>query len=232
MTSSASAYAIIVAGGSGSRMGSAVPKQFLDLCGKPVLYWSMRAFLNAIPEIGIILVLPEAHLAEAESLCKLFAADSSITAVVGGDTRFASVAAGLAKVPPDAVVFVHDGARPLLSAPLIRRCYNNARQHGNAVPVIPVADSIRQISGDNSRAIMRENLRCVQTPQTFYARFLQEAFRQPFNPNFTDEASVMEWAGRRIHLVDGERSNLKITTSEDLIIAEALMKARETAVDL
>lgn len=223
MPSSAAAYAIIVAGGSGSRVGNARPKQFLDLSGKPVLYWSMHAFLAEIPDIHIILVLPQEHLHEVDKLRSEFPATSQITAVAGGSTRFASVAAGLERVPPDAVVFVHDGARPLLSGPLIRRCFNCARQNGNAVPVVAVADSIRQVNGDNSRAITRENLRGVQTPQTFYARSLQEAFRQPFNPNFTDEASVMEWAGRRVHLVDGERINLKITTAEDLVIAEALM---------
>jgi 2-C-methyl-D-erythritol 4-phosphate cytidylyltransferase len=224
MPGSSAAYAIIVAGGSGTRMGAAMPKQFLELCGKPVLYWSIRAFLNAIPDVHIVLVLPEQHLGELERFRAFFPDKPSITGVPGGDTRFASVAAGLAQVPPEAVVFVHDGARPLLGTALIRRCYDCAREHGNAVPVMPVPDSIRQVSGDNSRAIMRENLRAVQTPQTFYARFLQEAFRQPYNPNFTDEASVMEWSGRRIHLVDGERVNLKITTAEDLLIAEALMK--------
>lgn len=227
MSQGASAYAIIVAGGSGSRMGSAVPKQFLELNGKPVLYWSMRAFLKAMPGICIVLVLPEASLEQGAGIRQLFPGETSITIVPGGATRFASVAAGLAKVPPEAVVFVHDGARPLLSGPLIHRCYNGARQQGSAVPVIAVADSIRQVVGDSSRAIMRENLRSVQTPQTFYARALQEAFLQPFNPNFTDEASVMEWAGRKLHLVEGDRSNLKITTAEDLVIAEALIQNRD-----
>lgn len=227
MPASSAAYAIIVAGGSGSRMGSATPKQFLDLSGKPVLYWSMRAFLNAIPDIHLILVLPAEHLPMGAQICTLLGPDCAVTTVAGGTTRFASVAAGLAEVPPDAVVFVHDGARPLLSVALIRRCFNGARQHGSAIPVTLVADSIRQVSGDNSRAITRENLRSVQTPQAFYARALQEAFQQPYNPNFTDEASVMEWSGRRVNLVEGERANLKITTPEDLIIAEALMKRTE-----
>jgi 2-C-methyl-D-erythritol 4-phosphate cytidylyltransferase len=226
MSARPSAYAVIVAGGSGSRMGASLPKQFLDLCGRPVLYYSVRAFLDALPGVRIILVLPEQHMSLVQGVLEAFGHPVPLVTVPGGPTRYASVAAGLKEVPADGIVLVHDGARPLVPAELIQRCYEGAGMNGSAVPVIPVADSIRQMSGFDSRAVARENLRIVQTPQAFRASLLHQAFRQPYVPAFTDEASVVEWTGSRIHLVEGARSNLKITTKEDLVIAEALLKAR------
>ena len=222
------AYAIIVAGGSGTRMGAALPKQFLDLCGKPVLYWSIKAFMDALPDVRLILVLPAQQLSLGNIVLQAFQERIDTTIVAGGDTRFASVAAGLKEVPADAVVLVHDGARPLVSVRVIQQCYETAREQGSAIPVIPVADSIRQLSGTSSRAIPREGLHIVQTPQAFRAALLQQAFRQPYQDAFTDEASVLEAAGGMIHLIEGERSNLKITTPEDLVIAAALMGQRTT----
>lgn len=219
-------YALIVAGGSGARMGTATPKQFLDLSGKPVLYYSIRAFAEALTGVKIILVLPQLQLERGRELLRDFPEAAAVQIVAGGDTRYASVAAGLSEVPTGAIVLVHDAARPLVTPDLIRRCYESARLNGSAVPVVPVADSIREVSGYNSRAIARESLRIVQTPQAFESTTLKSAFRQPYLPAFTDEASVVEWTGTRVHLVEGSRTNLKITTADDLFIAEALLTRR------
>ena len=228
---STEAYAIIVAGGSGQRMGTALPKQFLDLCGKPVLYWSISAFMDALPGCHIILVLPAGQISLAQMVLQCFQERIDLTIVAGGDTRFASVSNGLKAVPPEGIALVHDGARPLASPALIRRCYDAAVAYGSAIPVIPVADSIRQIlDEENSRAIAREALRVVQTPQAFNASLLQEAFQQPYHASFTDEASVVEALGRSVQLVEGERENIKITVPEDLIIAEALLTSRGTSL--
>lgn len=218
------AYAVIVAGGSGQRMGTAVPKQFLQLCGKPVLYWSIKAFMDALPGVNIILVLPANQISMAQIVLQAFPERIDLTIVAGGDTRFASVVAGVRQVPEIAVVLVHDGARPLVSTELIRRCYEGAVAHECAIPVVPVTDSIRREDAHGSEAIGREDLRIVQTPQAFDAALLQAALRQPYQASFTDEATVVESFGAKVQLVAGERSNLKITTPEDLIIAEALLQ--------
>jgi 2-C-methyl-D-erythritol 4-phosphate cytidylyltransferase len=207
-------------------MGTALPKQFLELGGKPVLYWSIHAFQQALPEVSIVLVLPAAQLSLAHIVLQAFPERTDLCIVAGGDTRFASVANGLKQVPDEAIVLVQDGARPLVSPALIRRCYEGASQHGSAIPVVPVADSIREETEAGSRAIPRERLRIVQTPQAFDAAALKAAFRQPYDAAFTDEASVMERAGYTVQLVAGERSNLKITTPEDMIVADALLRAR------
>lgn len=219
------AYAVVVAGGSGSRMGLALPKQFALLSGKPMLYWSLRAFQEALPGVQLVLVLPEAHLSLAQMVLQAFPERVDLTIVAGGDTRFASVANGIRQAPKEAIVLVHDAARPLVSVELIRRCYEAARMQGSAIPVVPVVDSIREETEGGNRAISREALRIVQTPQAFPASRLQAAFEQPYDASFTDEASVMERAGYTMHLVEGERANIKVTTPEDLVLAEALMQA-------
>lgn len=220
------AYAIIVAGGSGQRMGTALPKQFLDLCGMPVLYWSVKAFLDALPDCHIILVLPAQQISMAQMVLQHFPERLDLTIVAGGETRYASVANGLKAVQGDGIAMVHDGARPLVSAELIKRCYDSASTVGSAIPVVPVADSIRQLTSDGSTAISRDDLCIVQTPQCFEAGLLRQAFQQEYQPSFTDEASVVESCDGAVSLVAGERSNLKITTPEDLVIAEALLGQR------
>jgi 2-C-methyl-D-erythritol 4-phosphate cytidylyltransferase len=219
-------YVVIVAGGSGQRMGTALPKQFLDLCGKPVLYWSIKAFLEAMPDVQMILVLPATQISLAQIVLQAFPNTIDLSIVAGGETRYASVANGLKEVPKDSIVMVHDGARPLITQAVIHRCYEGAVSMGTAIPVMPVADSIRQVMSKTNRGIMREQLRIVQTPQTFDARLLHKAFEQPYKPLFTDEASVVEWGGVNVNLVEGERSNIKITVPEDLVIAEALLSHR------
>jgi len=221
------AYAVIVAGGSGQRMQSGIPKQFMELRSRPVLYYSIQAFLHALPDIHLILVLSQEMMGRGEELVRHYFPESGIKLVVGGKTRFESVAAGLRLVNIPSICLVHDGARPLVTPDLIRNCYESARNQGNGIPVIPVTDSIRQVSGFTSRSISRDDLRIIQTPQAFQSTELIAAFRQPYMPTFTDEASVVEWAGGTIHLVEGAKSNIKITTPEDLVIAAALLQVME-----
>jgi len=224
----ASVYVLITAGGNGSRMGSNQPKQFLELLGRPMLYYSIKAFVDAFQKVCLVLVLPEAYLEQGANIVKALGQEKNTKIVRGGETRFHSVAAGLAEVPNGQIVLVHDGARPLVTNDVIRRVYEGVRLNGTAVPVIPVADSMRQISGFNSRAISRDDLRIVQTPQGFNSTELKKAYQQPFNANFTDEASVLEWQGTPVELVMGERCNFKITLPEDLAIAKIMLKQRQS----
>lgn len=218
-------YAIIVAGGQGTRMGMALPKQFLPLNNKPILYYTIQAFINAIPDIQIILVLPEEHISYSNMVMQAFEEVPEITIVPGGNTRYESVQNGLDLVlEEDAIVFVHDGVRPFISKNLIKSCYNQAKELGSAIPCIPVVDSIRQINEEQHQAVNRNNLRIIQTPQTFIAKNLLAAFAQPYQDSFTDEASVLENAGWAVHLIDGDKYNIKITHPEDLIIGEAILQ--------
>jgi len=218
-------YAVVVAGGRGLRMGSAVPKQFLPILGKPLLCYAIQAFAATIRGIHIILVLPADQLNSAKTLLKSYLGNIDVTTVAGGETRYESVQNGLKKVNNDGVVFVHDGVRPLLSQDLIQRCYQQALIKGSAIPVIPITDSIRMVGKDGSHSINREQLRIVQTPQTFLTSIILPAFQQPFDPSFTDEATVVEAFGTPVHLIDGALENIKVTTPEDMLIAETLLKA-------
>lgn len=209
-------------------MNTAVPKQFLPLADKPVLYYSVKAFMEAFDDIRIILVLPQDQLSYAQMVLQAFPEGIDLTIVTGGETRFHSVKNGLNAVPEDAVVFVHDGVRPLVSPELIRRCYEQALEKGSAIPALRMSDSIRMVddTDDSSQAIDREKLCSIQTPQTFRADVLLHAFEQPYRTAFTDEATVVEGFGTNVYLVEGERGNIKVTTPEDLLIAEALLKHR------
>jgi len=215
--------AIIVAGGAGTRMGSAIPKQFLELAGRPVLHHTIAAFVNAYADMQVVLVVPEAHLGPARQVLEGFAVPPPVTLVKGGDTRFHSVKNGLQTVQEKAVVFVHDGVRPLLSPALIHRCYEQALIHGNAIPVTDMKDSLRELNGAGNKAVNREQFKVIQTPQTFLSEQLLPAFELEYDPLFTDEATVVERLGHRIHLVAGEESNIKITRPLDLVIAQALL---------
>ncbi len=221
-------YAVIVAGGKGVRMGSAVPKQFLPLNGQPILYHTIKAFADAFADIQLILVLPQDQLSYAQMVLQSFPERIDITIVAGGETRYHSVQNGLKVVEHDSVVFVQDGVRPLVTTELIQRCYAQAIDKGSAIPAIPVADSMRILEGEDSRPIEREQMRIIQTPQTFKAEVILPAFNQEYQAAFTDEATVVEAYGDMVYLVDGERSNIKVTTPEDMIVAEALLKARES----
>lgn len=213
-----------MAGGSGQRFGAPVPKQFLLLQHKPVLYYSIKAFLEAFSDVEIVLVLPPAYLDQGHSLLQYFPAGIRMTLVMGGETRFHSVQNALAAIKETSIVFVHDGVRPLVSASLIRCCYEQALQKGTAIPAIEVKDSIRELTLEGSKAVDRSKLRSIQTPQTFHSDILLPAFQQPYLPSFTDEATVVELWGQAVTLIEGEACNIKITRPLDLVIAEKLLQ--------
>ena len=207
------------------RMGSDIPKQFLPIGGKPVLMRTLERFREYSDDIQIILVLPEAQQEYWHQLCDEYHFDVEYTLANGGQTRFHSVQNGLAKVPDDAqgVVGVHDGVRPFPSIEVIRNCYETARTAKAVIPVIPVVETVRQLDGDSSLTVPRDQYRLVQTPQTFDIQLLKAANKQPYNDGFTDDASVVEAFGHKITLVEGNRENIKITTPYDLKIAEVLI---------
>ncbi len=212
---------IIVAGGSGKRMGSDIPKQFLPLAGKPVLMHTIEAFHRHDPTMQIIVVIPESQHATWLQLCKNhhFIVEHSV--VYGGKERFHSVLNGLNAVAADAeVIAIHDGVRPLADSDMIERCITTARSEGNAIPTIAVVDSLRTVDRNgNNKAVNRNLFRAVQTPQCFRREIIVEAYNQGYNPLFTDDASVIEAHGHRINLIDGSPHNIKITTPIDLIVA-------------
>ena len=214
-------FAIIVAGGSGTRMGAAIPKQFIELHGKPILLYCVDAFFNAYPDMDVVIVLPKSHLDAGQEMLVTYGYNhKQINLKAGGPTRFDSVKNGLVELEGDAIVFIHDAVRCLVSPQLIKRCGDAAAQTGSAIPVIKVRDSMRQMSSDGSSKIIgREDLRIVQTPQTFYAGIIKEAFELDYRDEFTDEASVLEYTGKSVTLVEGEEANLKITFKEDLDFA-------------
>jgi 2-C-methyl-D-erythritol 4-phosphate cytidylyltransferase len=211
-------YVIVVAGGSGSRMQSAVPKQFLLLNGKPILQHTLERFRAYSPDLHIILVLPARDLDVWHSLGQRHAFDVSVQTVVGGATRFQSVRNGLAAIgASEGLVAVHDGVRPYVSTDIIRRGFETAAQAGSAVTCVPAKDSVRLIGDDGkSQAMDRSQVRLVQTPQTFRLDWFRQAFAVDEQPFFTDCASVLEYAGFPITLVDGDYANSKITTPDDL----------------
>ena len=216
-------YAIIVAGGSGQRMGAEVPKQFLMLKGKPVLQYTIQTFLLAFSEINIILVLPAEHIFKGREILKSLHVEDKVQIAAGGDTRFQSVKNGLVFITHPSIVFVHDGVRCLVSQKLIQNCYEQAILKGSAVPAVAAADSVRIDEGSSHHTVERSKVRLIQTPQTFKSEILSEAFKQKYQPSFTDEATVAEAAGNQVFLIEGEYNNLKITRPIDLCIAENLL---------
>lgn len=214
--------AIIVAGGSGQRMETDLPKQFLTIRGRSLFMYSIDAFVNAFDEVEIILVLPLAyHDYAKEIINKSDYNKDLIKIVLGGQTRFDSVKNGLNQVGNDAIVFIHDAVRCLVSSDLIRRCYLKCMNNGSAIPVIPLRDSMRKLNEDGySQVVSREEHRLVQTPQVFFGKDIKNAFNVDYTSSFTDEASVMEFAGYNVCLLDGEESNIKITYPDDLLFAE------------
>ena len=218
-------YAIIVAGGIGSRMGNSTPKQFLLLHDKPVLYYTIKTFLEAYGDIKIILVLPEEYMDMGREIVDGYFDYSRIQITAGGDTRFHSVQNGLKLVHEESIVFVHDGVRCLVSKELIHRCYHMAVEAGSAVPVLPLKESVRLITEEkDSEALDRNRIVSVQTPQTFHSKILLPAFEIDYKERFTDEATVVEAFGLKISLLFGEESNIKITKPIDLVIAEKLLQ--------
>lgn len=219
-------YAIIVAGGSGARMKSTVPKQFLLLQGKPVLMHTIQAFINSSYKPEVILVMNQDYLTRWQELCNEYQFDTPITVVAGGATRFQSVKNGLERVSPSSLVAVHDAVRPLVSAQLITSAFDQAKEYGTAVPAILSKDSIRQGSRQASRALNRDEIFLVQTPQTFKSDILKNAYQQP-DADFTDDASVVERSGESIRIIDGDPLNIKITFPEDLALAQVFLNMRK-----
>ena len=215
--------ALIVAAGNGSRMNSDIPKQFLFLNNKPVLYFSIKAFLDAYEDIEIILVLPEEHIAKGQEIIDGYFDSSKFKITAGGRTRFHSVQNGLSIVKDEAIIFVHDGVRCFVTEDLIRRCYDSAVEFGTAVPVIDSSDSIRMITKNGNKIVDRNKVKLVQTPQTFHSKILLPAFEIDYKDQFTDEASVVEAFGLKINLIEGEKNNIKITTPHDLKLAKVLL---------
>ena len=219
-------YAILVAGGKGLRMGSDIPKQFLPLRGRPVLMHTIDVFRRTYPDIHIILVLPREQQDYWRQLCGQHDYDVELCVADGGETRFHSVRNGLSLIPDDArgVVGVHDGVRPFVSPETIRRCFESAEEFGAVVPVVPVVETVRQLLADgSSMTVDRNAYRLVQTPQTFDIQLLKKAYGQPFDPFFTDDASVVEAMGHPIKLVEGNNENIKLTNPADLKLAEGMV---------
>lgn len=220
-------FALIVAGGRGSRMNSPVPKQFVELKGKPLLMHTFEVFVKSDPRFEFVLVLPDEQIPYWQKLCEKFRFTRNHLVVSGGETRFQSVKKGLAKIDEEGIVFIHDGVRPLVSLQTIDNCFQRALETGNALPVIPPAESVREIFNGRSRAVDRRRFLLVQTPQTFRVSLIKQAYRQKFIDKFTDDASVLENTGETIHLVEGNRENIKITYPGDFRLAKAHLSAYE-----
>ena len=219
-------FALIVAGGSGTRMKSSVAKQFLPLLGKPVLMHTIEAFRQYSPDITIVLVLPENEVEHWKALCKKHSFTIPHRIVHGGLTRFQSVKNGLAQMPPEGLVAIHDGVRPLIDKNTIDASFRIATNHGTAVASVRLKESLRVTDQHTTRAVDRAMYRLIQTPQTFRLDLIKKAYENPEDPALTDDASVAERAGYQISLFEGTYKNIKITTPEDLSVAEALMKKK------
>lgn len=217
-------FAVIVAAGVGSRMKTAVPKQFILLRGKPVLWYTLNAFLSAYEDLQIIVVLSPEHIAQGKTIAESTNGAERIEITTGGPTRFHSVKNGLQLVEQDSIVFVHDAVRCLITPALIQRCYEQAVANGSAIPAIQATDTIRVDNGHGTQMVDRNKVYLIQTPQTFHSNILKAAFDQPYSPTFTDEATVVEATGTRVHLAEGENTNMKITFPVDLVIAESLLQ--------
>lgn len=231
-------YLVVTAGGSGTRMGASMPKQFLPLGGRPILIRTLERFVEAVPDIRIVTVLPGDHLELWKELCIRYHFDHTQRIVPGGITRFHSVRAGLSCVPEGALVAIHDGVRPLASVALIRRMFEAMSPSCRAlIPVLPVTDTLKRLKrspdgslqdfDDGTPAPQRSVLFGAQTPQVFYSEDIIASYRQAFDTSFTDDASVAAKAGVPLVWTEGERLNLKITTPEDLLLAEAILGSRQ-----
>ncbi len=213
---------VIVAGGSGSRMKSDLPKQFIEWCNKPILMHTIERFAKYDSDMKIILVLPKSQVQLWNELCTKHQFAIEYTLAFGGDNRFTSVKNGLQCITEECLVGIHDGVRPLVSNQTLENCFCTAEKFGSAIPVTDSIESIREISDTGSKAVARANYKMVQTPQVFIFSKLKQAYIQPHSDFFTDDASVFEHAGHNIVLTEGNQENIKITTPIDLIIGEAL----------
>jgi len=219
-------YVIVVAGGSGSRMQSTLPKQFIKIGKKPILMHTIECFIKFSDQIKIILVLPENEIITWQNLCKQYNFTINHIIIKGGKTRFESVKNGFKSIDEiNSIVAIHDGVRPFITNEIINESFLTAQKYGTAVTSIHSKDSVRKINDDGTNtSINRESIRIIQTPQTFQYQVLKDAFDKASHTNFTDDASVAEAAGYSIHLIEGSYKNIKITSPEDLIIVELFLK--------
>ena len=222
-------YAIIVAGGGGSRMRSNIPKQFLLLAEKPILMHTIEAFREYATDLSIILVLPKNSITSWHQLCEKFLFSYPLCIVEGGKSRFQSVKNGLASIDvEESLVAIHDGVRPLVNPTIINNSFRFAETHGCAVASMPLKESLVSLDQDQVRSIERSKYRSIQTPQTFKTHLIKSAYHHiKEDPKLTDDASVAERYGTAIMLFDGSYENIKVTTPEDLIIAEALLNSKK-----
>jgi 2-C-methyl-D-erythritol 4-phosphate cytidylyltransferase len=216
-------FALIVAGGSGLRMGASSPKQFLLLKGKPLLRHTIDAFLDAYNDMQVILVLPKDYLEFGNTMIAEMVDKNRIQITIGGATRFHSVQNGLKLINETSIIFVHDGVRSLVSKTLIQQCFEQAVEKGSAIPSVAATDSIRQVNGEENSVANRNNIRIIQTPQTFKSDILLPAFNQGYEDKFTDEATVVEAFGTKVFLCEGDYNNIKITRPIDLLVAENIL---------
>ncbi|CAG0969428.1 MAG: 2-C-methyl-D-erythritol 4-phosphate cytidylyltransferase [Bacteroidetes bacterium] len=219
-------YTILVAGGKGQRMKTEIPKQFLEIKGLPILMHTINKITAALPTTEIIIALPPDEIETWKNLCNTYQFKTPHSISEGGNERFYSVKNALRFITDyNSITGIHDGVRPLVSAEVIKNVYETAVKRGAAIPAIPLHESIRKIDGAFSYALNRNDYKIVQTPQCFKTEMLVNAYKQHFSTEFTDDASVIEKTGQKIFLVDGNSENIKITSPQDLLIAEALMQA-------
>jgi 2-C-methyl-D-erythritol 4-phosphate cytidylyltransferase len=222
-------YALIVAGGKGTRINSPVPKQFIELNGRPVLLHTIEAFIRYAKDINIVLVLREEDFDRWNAICQHHNFNQAISIRSGGETRFQSVKNGLDGInAEDALVAIHDGVRPLVSEAIIGASFRLAAEHGSAVAAVRLKESIRMTDKDATRAADRSQFRIIQTPQTFKVALIKKAYEIKEDTHLTDDAGVAERSGHTISLFEGSYENIKITTDEDLVVAESLLKKRQS----
>lgn len=219
-------FALIVAGGSGNRMGNDMPKQFLEINGTPVLMHTFNAFAQFDSDIEFVLVLPQSQTDLWKELCTKHNFQINYKLAFGGKNRFQSVKNGLSALTEDGIVLIHDGVRPLVSPKTIQNCLDITISQGNALPVVPPAESIRYVYSNENKAVDRNKYFLVQTPQTFRIKDIKQAYQTAKTENYTDDASVLENLGHAIHLVEGNRENIKITWPQDLIVAQTFLSSR------
>ena len=221
-------YVVIVAGGSGERMKSDIPKQFIEVGGIPIIIHTLNIFAHAIPDIEFIIVVNPKWIQLWKMICENHNIDNSFITIEGGPTRFHSVKNGLSKINNlNSLVAIHDAVRPFVSKEVIRVCFKEAELFGNAVPVVPIHDSVRKKTGAFNEAIDRKKLWIVQTPQCFQTSLIKKAYLQNYDEKFTDDAIVLENTGMQIRFVDGNLENIKITKPTDILIAEAFLTKRK-----
>lgn len=226
MTKKIEKFAVIVAGGSGSRMQSDIPKQFIEVINLPILMHTIKKFKEADEAIKIIVVLPEKHVLYWKKLCSDYTFEIPHKIKYGGNSRFQSVKNGIEGLTSNSLVAIHDGVRPFTAVETIANSYKIANEKGNAITAIPLKDSIREVTKTGNLAKNRTNYRLIQTPQTFKTSILQEAYNVEENKIFTDDASVIEFSGHKVNLIEGSYQNIKITTPEDLLFARVLLEKK------